>query len=299
MVTEGSSLNGANVTAAAPTGALRNSSMDSSSVTRTSASRIQSSTQNISETTAANDLTSTANYCYLFCAVLGFASGLYLFYSFSRSYRARRNWTWLDSLLCALSVSEFIILLCSLSSLAHRPGCLRTTDLNCTLLSFLFNTALFSGQYLLVLMGFFLTFDQDPPRSPLLQRARNRPAVCVALTAALSLLFSALLAGLLGSQQWLDDNTNCRLDPWQDADGYKATKLVLGFVLPNLLLLALLGAGCVVWGKSNGGFLSRLKAFPVFLSVTLLTFVCRMFYSSMLMKRAELSPSRQPQCQAL
>ncbi|XP_064178428.1 uncharacterized protein LOC135248114 [Anguilla rostrata] len=234
----------------------------------------------------ANDVVSRANYCYMFCAVLGFASGLFLFYSFFKSYRARRNWTWLDSFLCALSVSEFVILLCSLSSLAHRPNYLSTSNLNCTLLSFLFNGAFFSGQLLLVLMGFFLTFDRDPPSSALLQRARDTPAACVALTAALSLLCSALLAGLLGAGQKPYEVGCCRLDPrWY---GYKATKLLLGFVLPNLLLLALLAAGCVLWGRPGGGgsgsFLSRLKAFPAFLAVALVTFVCRLFYSGVLMK---------------
>lgn len=226
----------------------------------------------------------------MFFAVLGFASGLFLFYSFSKSYRARRNWTWLDSLLCALTVSEFIILLCSFSSLAHRPDLLKTTNLNCTLLSFLFNVAFFSGQLLLVLMAFFLTFDQDPPSWPLLQKARDVPAVCVALTTALSVLSSALLAGLVGARQTPSAIATCRLDPCQDGDGYEATKLVLGFVLPNLLLLGLLAAGCVVWGKSSGGFLSRVKACPAFLAVALVTVVCRLFYSSVLVRRVGLHP---------
>ncbi|KAJ8364136.1 hypothetical protein SKAU_G00129670 [Synaphobranchus kaupii] len=294
MATEGPFSNVTDTTAAAPTEHLSGHgavfyqcfTSESSSALNTSASRIPS----IEEIIAANDVASRANYCYMFCAVLGLASGLFLFYSFSKSYRARRNWTWLDSLLCGLSVSEFIILLCSLSSLAHRPDCLKTTNLNCTLLSFLFNVAFFSGQLLLVLMGFFLTFDQDPPRSPLLQRARDRPAACVALTTALSLLSSALLAGLLGARQRPHDVADCRLDPRQDGDGYEATKLLLGFILPNLLLLALLAAGCAVWGRSNGGFLSRLKAFPAFLAVALVTFVCRFFYSCVLMKRVGLPP---------
>ncbi|KAJ8284159.1 hypothetical protein COCON_G00030090 [Conger conger] len=284
MATEGPFRNASNATAPAPTEHL------SSSVLSTAASRIQSSTTNITEIIAANDVASRANYCYMFCAVLGFASGLFLFYSFIKSYRARRNWTWLDSLLCALSVSEFIILLCSLSSLAHRPDLLRTTNLNCTLLSFLFNAAFFSGQLLLVLMGFFLTFDQDPPSRPLLQKARDAPAVCVALTTVLSLLSAAVLAGLLGARQSLNQTSDCRLDPRLDGGGYKATKLLLGFILPNLLLLALLAAGCVIWGKSSGGFLSRLKAFPVFLAVALVTFICRFFYSSVLMKRVGRPP---------
>ncbi|KAJ8399811.1 hypothetical protein AAFF_G00405410 [Aldrovandia affinis] len=241
----------------------------------------------IAEITA-NDVISRANYCYMFCAVLGFASGVFLFCSFCKSFRARRNWIWLDSLLCALTISEFIILLCSISSLAHRPHFLKTTNLNCTLLSFLFNVAFFSGQLLLVLMGFFLTFDQDPPSLPLLQRARDSPVVCVALTTTVSLLSSMLLAGLLGARQSPYEQAHCRLDPCQYGDGYEITKLLLGFVLPNLLLLALLAAGAIIGRGPSGSFLSRLKAFPVFLAVVLVTFVCRLFYSGMLAKRVGL-----------
>ncbi|XP_036391820.1 uncharacterized protein LOC118782570 [Megalops cyprinoides] len=236
---------------------------------------------------AANDLTSRANYCYALCAVLGFASGLFLFYSFFRTYRAG-TWNRLDTLLCAFSISEFYIVLCSLSSLAHRPQYLQTTNLNCAVFSFFYNVAYFSGQLTLVLMGFVLIFDQDPPSTPLLQMALNKPIVCVSVTSLASLLSSVLLTGLLGTSKDPHNVTTCRVDPCQAEHGYSTTKLVLGFILPNLLLLVLLGAGCLVWRRSNSSFLSRLKAFPVFLAVTLVTFVCRIFYNGVLMKRVSL-----------
>ncbi|KAG7492014.1 hypothetical protein MATL_G00010130 [Megalops atlanticus] len=247
----------------------------------------------ISEEIAANDLTSRANYCYVLCAVLGFASALFLFYSFFRTYRAG-TWNRLDTLLCALSISEFYIVLCSLSSLAHRPQYLQTTNLNCAIFSFFYNVAYFSGQLMLVLMGFVLIFDQDPPSTPLLQTALNKPIVCVGVTTLASLLSSVLLMGLLGISR--DPNnvyniykvTACRVDPCQASYIYSRTKLVLGFILPNLLLLALLGAGYLVWRRSNSSFLSRLKAFPVFLAVALVTFVCRIVYNGVLMKEVSL-----------
>ncbi|KAM9560484.1 uncharacterized protein ACWYII_018991 [Salvelinus alpinus] len=229
---------------------------------------------------AANDLTSRANYVYALCAVLGLASACILLYALIRSYRAQRQLAWLDSLLWAFSSSQLLLLLLSLSSVAHRPSYLVTTHIGCAALAFTVNMASLCGLLLLVLMGYALTFDT--PTHALLKR----PGVCVALVVLVSILCSLVLARLRDPPKELHLEGICIIDPTEAGRSYAMAKLCLGFLIPYLLLLGLLTGGCVRQWKSSSRFLSGSEEGPVFLAVAVVIFVCQLFHGIVLVRGA-------------
>ncbi|XP_071393174.1 uncharacterized protein [Centroberyx affinis] len=232
--------------------------------------------------TAANDLTSRANYVYSVFAALGFASACFLLYSFILTYRAQRRLAWLDCLLWAFCGFQLLLLLLSFSAMAHRPKYLVATGLGCAALSFTINTASLCGLLLLVLMAYVLTFD--PPSHALLRR----PGVCAALVVLVSVLSCLLLAGLRGPNEDLGKEDNCYMDRVQAGPSYAVAKFCLAFLIPYILQLGLLIGGCVRQWKSNGRFLSGSEEGPVFLTVTVVMFVCQLFYSVALLRAVQL-----------
>ncbi|XP_078135577.1 uncharacterized protein LOC144536363 isoform X1 [Sander vitreus] len=234
-------------------------------------------------TSAANDITSRANYVYSFLAGLGFIAGCFLLYSFIQTYRAQRRLAWLDCLLWGFCGLQLLLLLLSLSlhAVAYRPKDLHTTGLGCAALSFTINTASLSGLLVLVLMAYVLTLD--PPSHTVLRK----PWVCAALVILTSILISLLLAGLRGSRDGLNEKAKCFMDPAQAGESYAAARLCLAFLIPYILQLGLLIGGCVRQWKSKGRFLSGSEEGPVFLTVTVVMFFCQLFYSVALVRGAQ------------
>lgn len=231
---------------------------------------------------AANDITSRANYVYSFFASLGFIAGCFLLYSFIQTYRAQRLLAWLDCLLWAFCGSQLLLLLLSLHAVAYRPDYLQTTGLGCAALSFTINTASLCGLLILVLMAYVLTLD--PPSHALLRK----PAVSVTLVILASVLISLLLAGLRGPHNGLQDNGDCSMDLVSAGVSYAGARMCLAFLSPYILQLGLLISGCVRQWKSKGRFLSGSEEGPVFLTVTVVTFFCQLFYSVALVRGAQL-----------
>ncbi|KAM4623939.1 uncharacterized protein ACJ7VT_004915 [Polymixia lowei] len=230
------------------------------------------------EIIAANDLTSRANYVYALCAALGLVSACFLLYGFIQTYRTQRRLAWLDCLLWAFCGFHLLLLLLSLSSVAYRPDYLKTTHLGCAALSYAVNVASLCGLLLLVLMAYVLTFD--PPSHAVLRR----PGVSVAVVVLTSVLCSLLLAGLRGPRHDLGKEGTCVVDPVQAGLSYAVAKLCLAFLIPFVLLVGLLIGGCVRQWKSRGRFLSGSEEGPVFLAVAMVTFVCQLFYSVVLVR---------------
>lgn len=239
---------------------------------------LDNSTSPLLDIIAANDLTSRANYVYLFLAALGLISACFLLYSFIQTYRAQRRLAWLDCLLWAFCGSQLLLVLLSLSSVAHRPGYLKTTLLACAALSFAVNVASLCGMLLLVLMAYVLTFD--PPSHVLLRR----PGVSVSLVMLASIVSSMLLAGIRGPSQGLETEDNCVVDPVQPGRSYAVAKLCLSFLIPYTVLLGLLIGGCFHQWKSSGRFLSGAEERPMFLTVAIVMFVCQLFHSIALVR---------------
>ncbi|KAL0984344.1 hypothetical protein UPYG_G00140260 [Umbra pygmaea] len=227
---------------------------------------------------AASDLTSRANYVYAFCALLGFASACFLLYSFIQSYRAHRGLAWLDSLLWAFCGFHLLLLLLSLSSVAHRPKYLEVTHLSCAALAFAVNMASLCVVFLLVLIGYALIYD--PPTHAILRR----PGVCVALGVLVSVSCSLLLAGLRDSPGDLSSVGNCIIHHTKAGRSYATAKLCLGVVIPYVLLLGLLIASCVRQWKSSSRFLSGSEEGPMFLVVSVVIFVCQLFHGIVLIR---------------
>ncbi|XP_048869477.1 uncharacterized protein LOC125741952 [Brienomyrus brachyistius] len=228
----------------------------------------------------ANDLASSANYCYALFAALGFASALFLYFSFEKSYRkTRKKWTWMDSILCTYSICEFYVILISISSLAHRPKYMMTTNLGCAFLSFSFNVACLIGALHQTLMLFFLAFRQDSSIPDRLLKVLDNPASCAVGMSIVSLILSIILAVLRGPHGHLDNIAECQLDASPSAT-YRVAKFIISFVLPNIITVILL----VIGKWSNKNFLQSLKKKAIFPTVILVTFFTRLYYHVFLLK---------------
>ncbi|XP_013887039.1 uncharacterized protein LOC106534821 [Austrofundulus limnaeus] len=228
---------------------------------------------------AANDIASRANYIYSFFGALGFLAGCFLLYSFIQTYRAHRRVAWLDSLLWVFCGFQELLLLLSLHMVVHRPKYMQSTALGCAALSFTINTASLCSLLVLLLMAYVLTFD--PPPNALLRKPKN----CATLVILTPALICLLLAGLRG----LQENADCIMDPPGAGVSYAATKLCLAFLIPFILQLGLLISGCVQQWKSRGRFLSGSEEGPVFLAVSVVLFVCLLFYTVALVRGARLA----------
>lgn len=228
---------------------------------------------------AADDITSRANYVYSFLAAWSLVAACFLLYSFIQTYKAQRRLAWLDCLLCAFCGFQLLLLFLSLHSVAYRPKYLETTGLGCATLSFTINTVSLCGLLILVLMAYVLTMD--PPSHGLLRK----PGVCVALVILTSVLISLLLAGIRGPRDGLQNKSSCYMDPVSVS--YAAARLCLALLIPYILQLGLLICGCIRQFRSNGRFLSGSEDGPVFLTVTVVMFLCHLFYSVVLMRGAQ------------
>lgn len=230
---------------------------------------------------AANDITSRANYVYIFLAGLGFLAGCFMLYSFIQTYRAQRRLAWLECLLWTFCGFQMLLLLLSLHAV-YKPKYLQTSGLGCAALSFTINTASLCGLLVLVLMAYVLTLD--PPSHALLRK----PGVCVALVILTSVLISLLLAGLRGPHDDLQKRGNCYMDLVSAGVSYAAARLCLAFLIPYMLQLGLLIGGCIRQWKSKGRFLSGSEEGPLFLTVTVVVFFCQLFYGVALVRGAQL-----------
>ncbi|XP_066545764.1 C3a anaphylatoxin chemotactic receptor isoform X2 [Amia ocellicauda] len=254
---------------------------------------------NISDLTAASDITSRANYCYMFFILAGLCATVFIFYTFLHAYRTRRALSKVDSFFGALCISDLFVILYSLSAVAHRPKYLETTGLGCAILSFFFNVAHLSSQFLQVLAVSFVMYDEIPQGPTLVRRLLDSGPACAALTAAMAALFSMLLAGLLGFQDLLHNNLHCQLDPLQAVRAYDITKFCIAFAIPQVVLLLTCFVACT---RSGGSAWSKLKACPASLAVSLLTLLCRLFYYCVLLHRTSQKygwESGSPQQEAL
>lgn len=243
---------------------------------------------NFDDIIEANDLMSRANYVYAFCMVLALASAGFLLYGFINTYRAQRELALVDSVLLAFSVSQLLLLLLSLSTVAHRPRYLVTTGLGCATLSFSVNTVSLSGMLLLVLLGYMLTVDATS--HPVL----GRPAMCVGLVVLASAISSVLLAALRGPGQGLEEMGVCVIDPVDAGRSYINAKLCVAFLIPYILLLVLLIGGFVHQWKSTSRFLSDAEEWSVLLAISVATFACQVFYFVVLLKGVGLAETTPP-----
>ncbi|XP_010770449.1 uncharacterized protein isoform X2 [Notothenia coriiceps] len=241
-------------------------------------------------TIAAQDITSRANYIYSFLAALGFVAGCFLFYSFIQTYRALKRLAWLNRLLWAFCGLQLLLLLLSLHVVVYIPHYLRTTGLGCAALSFTINTVSLCSLFVLVLMAYVLTLD--PPSHALLRK----PWVCGALVSLTSFLIALMLAGLRGPREGMQVEYMCVMDPVSAGVSYAAARLCLAFLIPYLLQLGLLMAGCVRQWKSRRRFLSGSEEGPVFLTVTVVMFFCQLFYSVVLVRGAQLAQKEGLSC---
>lgn len=254
----------------------------SSSFTITDTSSSTVSSPSVLDEIAAHDITSRANYVYSFFAGLGFIAGCFLLYSFIQTYRAHRRLAWLDCLLWAFCCFQLLLLLLSFHIVAYRPHYLQTTALGCAALSFVINMASLCGLSVLVLMAYVLTLG--PPSHALLQK----PGVCAALVILTSVLISLLLAGIRGPRDDLQKESTCFMDPAKAGVSYAVAKLCLVLLIPYILQVGLLIGGCVRQWKSKGRFLSGSEEGPMFLTVTVVMFLCLLFYSVALVRGAQL-----------
>uniref|UniRef100_A0A096MH61 Uncharacterized LOC103155095 n=1 Tax=Poecilia formosa TaxID=48698 RepID=A0A096MH61_POEFO len=232
----------------------------------------------VHDITAADGLTSRTNQVYSAVALLGFCAGFFVVFSFVQTFRAQRRLAWLDCLLWVFCGLQLLLLLLSLHIVAHRPKYMPNSLLGCAALSFAVNATSLCGVLVLVLMAFVLTLD-PPSNAPL-----RKPTVCAALVLLSSVAVSLLLAGLRG----LPPGQDCIMDPAPAGIAYAAAKLSLVVLVPYTLQVGLLVSGCVRQWRSKGRFLSGSEEGPVFLTVTVLVFLCQLFHCAALLRAAGL-----------
>ncbi|RXM28024.1 hypothetical protein EOD39_2777 [Acipenser ruthenus] len=240
--------------------------------------------------TLSGDISSTATYCYILLALAGLTASIFILITFIRGCKGRKSLTKMDTFFFALSLSDLFIILYSISVIAHRPGYLKTTSLNCGVFSFFFNISYFNSQFLQVTMLFFLTFEENRPGVALLIKVLDNALACVGLTALGAFLGSVFTTALLETGQQLNESVCCQLDPLQAGPRYYLAKFIVGIVLPCLLLTLLLVKCLLLWKKSETGMglAARLKACSAFLAVASVTLVCRIFYNAVLLHRTAL-----------
>ncbi|KAK1165001.1 hypothetical protein AOXY_G15454 [Acipenser oxyrinchus oxyrinchus] len=240
--------------------------------------------------TLSGDISSTATYCYIFLALAGLTASVFILITFIRGCKGRKSLTKMDTTFFALSLSDLFIILYSISVIAHRPGYLKTTSLNCGVFSFFFNISYFNSQFLQVTMLFFLTFEENRPGVALLIKVLDNALACVGLTALGSFLGSVFTTAMLATGQQLNESLYCQLDPLQAGPRYIIAKFIVGIALPCLLLTLLLVKCLLLWKKSETGMglAARLKACSAFVAVASVTLVCRIFYNAVLLHRTTL-----------
>lgn len=224
---------------------------------------------------------SKANYVYIFLVGLGFIAACVLLYTFTLTFRAQRRVAWLDCLLWAFCGLQLLLMLLSLYAVAHRPDYLRTSGLGCATVSFTINTVFVSSLFVLALLAYVLSLD--PPSHALLRK----PGVCAALVILASVLIALILAGIGGPRE----DGKCFMDAM--CLSYAVAKLLLAFLVPYILQLALLIGGCVRQWKTKGRFLSGSEEGLVFMTVTVTMFFCELFYSVALVRAAQLQNEKQ------
>ncbi|CAL1599221.1 unnamed protein product [Knipowitschia caucasica] len=224
----------------------------------------------------ANDITSRTNYAYSFLSALGFVAACFLLYVFLVAFRAQRRVAWLDCLLCAFSVLQLLLLLLSLYAAVHRPSFLRTSGLGCATLSFTINAVHGGGLLVLVVLAYILSLD-PPSQAPL-----RKPGVCAGVVILGSVVVSLVLATIGGKRE---DN-GCFMDPV--CLPYALAKLILALLVPYMIQVTLLIAGCVRQWKTKGRFLSGSEEGPVFVAVSFVLFVCGLLYCTALIRAALL-----------
>ncbi|XP_041086922.1 uncharacterized protein LOC121301511 [Polyodon spathula] len=243
---------------------------------------------------------SIATYCYTVLALAGLTASVFILITFIRGCKGRKSLTKVDTFFFALSLTDLFIILYSTSVIAHRPSYLKTTSLNCGVLSFFFNISYFNSQFLQVTMLFFLTFEENRSGIALLIKVLDNALACVGLTALGALLGSVFTTALLEMGQQLNESLCCTLDPLQAGPRYDIVKFIVGIVLPYLLLIKCL----LLWKKSEigMGLAAKLKACSAFIAVASVTLVCRIFYNAVLLHRTSLKyglGSFSPQQEAL
>nr|XP_015215514.1 PREDICTED: uncharacterized protein LOC107078981 isoform X1 [Lepisosteus oculatus] len=226
------------------------------------------------------------DWCYLSLALVGLIASGFILYSYLKSYRTGCTFRKLDILVGALSISDSFIILYSIPTILLPYS--KITNPSCAVFSFFFNFAYLNAQFLHVLVGCFLKWEESRARVALVRKAVGHPAVCVALSALAAFLCSVLITGLLGTHEGIHQNIACQLDPPEASPQYDIAKFSLGFLLPYLLLMGFLITCCVVWIRDKVSFPSRLKACSGILAVGLTAFCSRLVYNSILVHRSGL-----------
>ncbi|XP_052025049.1 uncharacterized protein LOC127673372 isoform X1 [Apodemus sylvaticus] len=230
---------------------------------------------------AAQSIIARCTHVYVaVCVPLSLVTGLF---SLGVFIRDRAKLGVLDRFLAGLTATGILVTLLSLNA-AGRPDYMSTTNLGCGALSFFSNVCYFLAQYLqggTLLLSFL-------PGSPCCQLLA-RPMASLAAIGGCAVCSSLIVVSLLGTSGELHTATMCQADPLTAWPEYEIVKFGLGFALALSLqmVLFLLYATQPAW-RVTPAQRDTASGRWVVLVVALNMLACRLFFSAVLLHRAQL-----------
>ncbi|XP_038675321.1 uncharacterized protein LOC119978049 [Scyliorhinus canicula] len=220
----------------------------------------------------AEHLISRCVYVYSVFGLVGFLTGIFIFVIYGRNYRQKKKFEQLDIILFSLTVADFTLILFSLTDVV-RPEAVFTTALGCGVLSFFFNVPYFYTGYTHIMI--FLLVSN---RLALVRKVLNKWFFSIMAAMSLSIFFSILVTALTGVGQDASTSVNCHVDPLEAPAEYGIVKLIFGFLIPTLIIL----------GFILQDFRKRVCPHWIFLALVTVTFICRLIYNILLLRRQQL-----------
>ncbi|XP_072337089.1 uncharacterized protein [Scyliorhinus torazame] len=224
----------------------------------------------------AQNLISRCVYVYSVFGLVGFLTGIFIFVIYGRNYRKKKKFEQLDIILFSLTVADFTLILFSLTDVV-RPEAVYTTALGCGVLSFFFNVPYFYTGYTHIMI-FLLANDH----LALVRKVLSKWFFPILAAMGLSIFFSILVTALTGVGQVASTSVNCHVDPLEAPAEYGIVKLIFGFLMPTLIIL----------GFILQDFRKCVCPHWVFLALVTVTFICRLIYNVLLLRRRQL-PEKQ------
>uniref|UniRef100_A0A8C5UAX0 G-protein coupled receptors family 1 profile domain-containing protein n=1 Tax=Malurus cyaneus samueli TaxID=2593467 RepID=A0A8C5UAX0_9PASS len=239
---------------------------------------------------ASQNIISRFMHCYIaFFVPTGLIAGICILIVFIKNYLQSKRES-LDLLLLHFTISNMIMIFFSFTVIA-RPDYLTLTHLACSVLSFFFNFSYFSSQYVLILALLTLLLERFPPQTALC-RAIQRPMFCVGLVLIFTFCLSLTEAVLVGTDNYQLE-ANCQLDPLFAWPEYEIVKFTFGFGIPSLLQILCF---IVLWAKEAPAgaptLWQHMRAYPAVYAISVMGFICCLFYNIMLLFRTTLKLQR-------
>ncbi|XP_054036339.1 uncharacterized protein LOC128899978 [Dryobates pubescens] len=236
---------------------------------------------------AYQNIISRLMHCYIaFFVPTGLIAGLSILIILIKNYLQYKVIENLDLLLLHFTLSKLVMIFLSFTVIP-RPDYLKATQLACNVLSFFFNFSYFNAQHALVSTLLILLLKRLPPRTAL-SKVTQRPILCVGFVLTYAFCLSLTGAALAGTDNYHLE-TDCQLDPLFAWPEYEIIKFTFGFGIPSVLQILCF---IVLFAKEAPAeapaLQQHVRTYPAPYIISITTFLCHLFYNSMILSRATL-----------